>query len=693
MARHRKIVCSNCRRRKSKCDGGSPSCTACVSAGSTCQYEKGPSIAYVRALQARIHELENSRSNTENLPLSPSPYTDSVASPQNGNSISLDERGDVSYHNQTSAIHEALPAAPSQPLLTETSLCTSRTTVEQSNRDARRSLVANAIKQKALEPLNLDSVPPQVDVPKGLASVLLQLHWCWLHPSFLFVYRPAFTREMPLFARGDRAVAYCSATLLKVLYAHSCRFIRAPEIVWSTIQALLQQSARDIACGRSSSAWLYSGMAFRMAIDIGLHVSPDKLRQYSTSLSTEDIEIRKRLFWSLFAWDKHISLYLGRMPNFVTGIDHVSLEFLDDFTDRDLWAPFYGPDPVAAELPVYPPTPGYVISCFTELCKLCKILTQVMLELYSSQHRSKSILSDSRQSSFVRINTELRAWWSDLPLFLRIAPDNIPDLSPPPHITSLNLMYHNTMILLHRPHVSSRQSSPSSRAQQSWKICRGSTTAIYDLLNMYVATFGFHHITYMNSYCTYTAATTAVYQLETAEDGVLRSQSLESTWAELKFLLDILQRTAVTMPGLNRSIDIIHTRIKKILDRQVSRQLESLFPTRPSVEGRRQEQALQSQPVGITTRLEERVPFVGFSDDLLVNYTHNASRNEEVAASTGNILEQLDMWLPAFPGQDFSYGSGPMLDAQDILSPEARSTLMGSSLDPHIRLDLDLENA
>ena len=68
-------------------------------------------------------------------------------------------------------------------------------------------------------------------------------------------------------------------------------------------------------------------MAFRMAVDIGIHLPTEQLKMYVKSLSPEDIEIRKRLFWSLYAWDKAISLYLGRMPNFTHSADDVSLEF------------------------------------------------------------------------------------------------------------------------------------------------------------------------------------------------------------------------------------------------------------------------------------------------------------------------------------------------------------------------------
>lgn len=557
MVRHQKIVCSTCRRRKSKCDGASPSCSACVASASPCHYDKSPSLAYVRSLQSRIRELERKATAQATSPSSPS-FASSTFSNQGGDSISLDALGDVGYHNQTSAIHEDLPPKNPQPLHVASLLSSS--TDKRRAADIRQELVANAATQKDLEIMNLDASQSLANLSNDLACTLLQLHWCWLHPSFLFVYRPAFTRDMPLLARGDRSAPHCSSTLVKVLYAHSCRFVRSPDIVWSqdshsesfqelsdrlmaeakallametlnppaipTIQALLQQSAQDVACGRSSSAWLYSGMAFRMAIDLGLHVSPDKLQQFSTSLSAEDIEIRKRLFWSLYSWDKHISLYLGRMPNFMMGAENVSLQFLDDFTDHDPWVPFYGPDPKAAELPPYPSTPGHVMSCFTELCKLCKILTRVMLELYSSQSASHSDnSSDPRMAVFMEIKKELQDWHSSLPPFLHIPRNDMPELSPPPHITSLNLMYHNALILLHRPHVAGGDVPSSAAIRESWKICRGATTAIYNLLKMYIHTFGYHHITYMNSYCTYMAATTAVYQLETSEEGPQPSQS------------------------------------------------------------------------------------------------------------------------------------------------------------------------
>lgn len=115
---------------------------------------------------------------------------------------------------------------------------------------------------------------------------------------------------------------YCSDFLLMVLCAHSSRFLdktlgaslvsRAKLLLGSeiqkpssvgTAQALLQLSARELAYGFTSQAWLYSGMAFRMVSDLGLHPG-------NATGPMEEIEIRRRLFWSCYFWDKYVASLL-----------------------------------------------------------------------------------------------------------------------------------------------------------------------------------------------------------------------------------------------------------------------------------------------------------------------------------------------------------------------------------------------
>ena len=68
----------------------------------------------------------------------------------------------------------------------------------------------------------------------------------------------------------------------------------------TTTQALLVISGSLSPIGDDrSTIWLYSGMAFRMMFDLGLHtVGVGAFRQ--TKASEEDKEIQRRLFWSAF---------------------------------------------------------------------------------------------------------------------------------------------------------------------------------------------------------------------------------------------------------------------------------------------------------------------------------------------------------------------------------------------------------
>ena len=80
-----------------------------------------------------------------------------------------------------------------------------------------------------------------------------------------------------------------------------------------TIQALLLISAQECGRGNWTLAWMYSGIAFRLVEDLGISIDGQKYAG-SVKFLDEDIEIRNRLFWSCYIWDKMISLYMGRSP-------------------------------------------------------------------------------------------------------------------------------------------------------------------------------------------------------------------------------------------------------------------------------------------------------------------------------------------------------------------------------------------
>lgn len=150
------------------------------------------------------------------------------------------------------------------------------------------------------------------------------MFWKTAHSAFLVVYRPAFMRD---WACGG---PHHSKLLLNAIYCNASRHLSENNIrrydtsraalrarfqqrfkellresfdqsTTTTVQALLVISVSLSALGEDcrSVSWLYSGMAYRMIVDLGLHTSKSH-SSTSKQASEEDDEIQRRIFWSAF---------------------------------------------------------------------------------------------------------------------------------------------------------------------------------------------------------------------------------------------------------------------------------------------------------------------------------------------------------------------------------------------------------
>lgn len=111
--------------------------------------------------------------------------------------------------------------------------------------------------------------------------------------------------------------------------------------------------------------------AFRMMKDIGIHLFSEDLDLYQ-SLTAEDKEVRRNLWWSAHTWDKLISLALGRGPSWEEyGVSKPgplsepntnapyplrAEQTVDDTSDEQLWTPFQPTMWELASLKEYPLT-------------------------------------------------------------------------------------------------------------------------------------------------------------------------------------------------------------------------------------------------------------------------------------------------------------------------------------------------
>ncbi|EEH09662.1 conserved hypothetical protein [Histoplasma capsulatum G186AR] len=593
--------CEACRKRKVKCNGANPSCSRCTARGETCVYSLTPTLSYTKTLEARVAELEATiaqlRGGHGNA--------DDATGPQNS-----EQQQHHHHHQQKNNIEESQRRASGSTrprdaddnhiprdlvraidglkvgddgrisLYGPTSLFQLPSSLARENTDAlspvaseldsrKERLINNAWRERAFEQLTTIPDPFQH---------LLDSHWCWVHPLFNFVYRPAFTRDMKL--NGP----YFSEILLNAIVSHSMRWCKnEPKIANQIkeldcgnkfldkvcfglfnslkagngqipiVQSLLLLSAEECGRGNRTQAWLYSGMAFRLVEDLGITI--DSRKYSSVRFSDEDIEIRNRLFWTCYFWDKLVSLYFGRSPIIQDTPVSPPRILLDDTAEIEIWTPH---GVVFPEGTHYPPTQSHATSCFMKMCSLTEILNQIIIHIYDPVRKSTEA---EFQTCLVQQSSSLERWWDELPVFLKLIIDNLPPYSPPSHIVTLNCIYHTTNILLHRPALCSRPFRGAAEETHNGKPlvqCVSSATSILALYDLFRRTFGDGHVLLSMAYSIYTAA--SIFLLEIQALRYASPQTLD----KLRFCVAALNRVTMTNPVIKTALNLIEQELAKL---------------------------------------------------------------------------------------------------------------------------------
>ncbi|KAF8848904.1 fungal-specific transcription factor domain-containing protein [Acephala macrosclerotiorum] len=603
--------CDPCGKRKVKCGGEQPICRRCATRGDACLYKLSPTLSYTQRLENRVKELENrlqqlqsSSKDEHSTPhgskdgTSPAP----VASPDESTSdrarafkgLRMDDRGAITYHGTTSFFQLPTTAQDASP----ESAVSGRPDPFAESMGKRERLVKNAWEQRALETLAETPEPFQY---------LLKTHWCWIQPLFNFVYRPAFTRDME--ALGP----YYSHTLLNAMLSHSVRWCKNDEQISHllvqyengqlfsrqartllfeeirqghssvpTVQTLLLLSAQECGAGNRTQAWLYSGMAFRLIEDMGICIDGQKYAG-NVRLSDEDIEIRHRLFWSCYFWDKMISLYLGRSPT----LQHSSVSppqvMLDDSAETELWMPHGIVYPNNVE---YPPTQAHSISCFTRMCRLCEIFNRILINIYDPLGANTE---PDIHNCVAKEGDNLKTWWRELPGFLKIDAKTLPPHCPPSHIVTLNCLYHTFKILLYRPMLFHRPNGvDKKRGPDPYHFveCVSSATSIIAIFDLFCRTFGHGYCVLSLSYSIYTAASIFLLQIQAG------ASHDDQTLNRLAFCINSLERVKSSNSVIGSSLSLITEALLKLginLSKQALTQI-SLSPryqteTTPALHG------------------------------------------------------------------------------------------------------------
>ncbi|BEJ00153.1 hypothetical protein CcaverHIS631_0500100 [Cutaneotrichosporon cavernicola] len=396
-------------------------------------------------------------------------------------------------------------------------------------------------------------------------EVWVDAYFSWASPVYAVVHRPIFIRDMaldgPYFSDFLLIIIYITGIRLTYGMDERERIFKGEQFVSlamnmlaeetmgppriPTIQALIGLAGRQSAVGKTNQAWMLTGMAIRMMQEMGLHLPVED----DSRFSPEDRDMRIRLFWSAYCWDKTMSLTLGREPSLLCrpGLSPDSLPADPD--DAVEWTPHL---PSGAALPLsksYPSTKLLKTFTLRHSSKLNIILESILTNMYSPDR------PNMRSLSFIRSAVDkLETWRRNLPSELRIEGPTLPRCSPPANVVILNLLYHTICILIYRPLLTSN--NRSALASSALNHCRNAAMGTHEVLSLWGRTFGHscHH--YLILYCCFISAGVDILLIRTG-NAFIREEAIQ----RVHLSLDILEQASSQGPGIKRGIMTIRTQL------------------------------------------------------------------------------------------------------------------------------------
>ncbi|KAI0669742.1 fungal-specific transcription factor domain-containing protein [Trametes maxima] len=356
-----------------------------------------------------------------------------------------------------------------------------------------------------------DSINEEEDVEVNLPAQdtqnhLLQLYFTYVHPFFPIVHKQDFLYHYH---------ALPCKLLLLAMFAIAARYSDRPEdhpgqpdsdvsragqqfaedahklldrkyqtSRPSTCQALLLLAIREFGMGAMDEGWLYSGMALRMAIDLGMNRNADSWTTDGTTPVFTDSEkqIRKHIWWSCCICDKLSAVWLGRPITFRANDYSTPVPDSDEVDEIETWQP-YPPGSLGHD---FVPQPARLMTTFQEACHLSVIITDVMDKIYPVQPSSET----PRRLLFEQLETRLAKWIISLPEHLRYS-SNDKNANPLPHILMLHIEYQAAVLLLHRALGSTNPAVHNDTLSlKAFDVCTSSAAQITSMAEIYNSRFG-----------------------------------------------------------------------------------------------------------------------------------------------------------------------------------------------------------
>ncbi|KAF2105284.1 fungal-specific transcription factor domain-containing protein [Lophiotrema nucula] len=540
--KHVTTACLNCRTRKIKCDAAAPSCSNCVLYSQQCVYQHG--------LDKRKIPIK------DRYPLGISPASDDASSPLvdrlagNLGSLQIAEDGQLRFYGATSNLH-LLVGGARKPMRKAVLSCEEEI-------------------QSALTAARVGHI-----VDPGLEQHLLKLYFCWEDPSIHVVKEDIFYRERARCKAGLGSSKLYSEVLVNAMCAvgaslTSRHCVELPEPLeeffasrakalldvemdsptLSTVQSLVILSGVESLLTRDARGSLNSGMAMRLATDLGLHLDTQSY-VVAGLLDSEEAIIRRVVFWGTFIHERMWSLYMGRpvsldeknitVPAYIPRLEEAKFwrPYVDDFEELD-----------------FPPLPDPIEELHEHNSTLCAKMTRVQETLYSDS--VTSLLSHQELHDFTSdMRSELRQWLSDLPEKLHVDLKSVSAFYTP-HVLQLHMQCHCVMILVNRPFFSASIATQPDVAFADPMVgrpaCTESARTVSKLLQIYRRLFGLRRIKIQAVHLVFTASLIHVLNACQATEPSLKN----SAWQDLEVCSQALMEMSKGYRSATRALEVVN---------------------------------------------------------------------------------------------------------------------------------------
>ncbi|KAG9247368.1 fungal-specific transcription factor domain-containing protein [Calycina marina] len=584
-------ACIACRRRKSKCDGKVPKCSSCTILYATeCVYDpnsdhrrKGVYKEKVDALKTKSATLQILIQAILNAAEDDVPALirqirtceslDDVADNINRQEQGLEEENDledVDYMTTGLPAFEAELSGKMGELRVENGQVrfiggTSNLIFLDPTDGNDGPNGADSYQQQDNPLLSWTDVTTETEV----VVHLINMYFTWHYPYFTTLSKSLFYREFLLGkAPGTpKRTVYCSSLLVNAMLALGCHFTSSPAgcanpndqttkgdhffaeakrlIVdndefekpkLTTIQALCLMSVREAGCGREAKGWVYSGMAFRMAQDMGLNLDSGGMTNSKETLDEGEVDARRVTFWGCFLFDKCWSNYLGRLPQLP--VSNITVQKFNVFPneDADIWSPYT--DNGIGQLHSQTSRTRTVA---LQLSSLCEISSDLLIFFYHPQHVEKSTGRAQELKKLSELQTRLEAWRKDLPKELEAKEGQLPN------ILLMQMFFHLLYIHLFKPFLKyNPNTSPLPAHVSPKKLCTQAAGSISKLMRLYKRTYGLRQICNIAVYIVHSACTIHLLNLpeKTAKrdivHGIRNLEEIAEDWLCARRTLSIL---------------------------------------------------------------------------------------------------------------------------------------------------------